>query len=621
MLLEHPSVGGASIKTAEQYLAAGRWRKTERACHELLACRNEPQAAFILGQMHRALRNSTLALEWFGKVIEWSPARADAHFACGELYLISGNPHAAAQSWIAGLEQEPAYLPAHLGLADALLRLGLYDSAEIAARQALVVEPESPSAWERLADATEGAGKIPEAIRALEKYCLLVPESAEVLRRAGLLHARGGDPQRGCNLLARAIKLQPRNAGLHFSYAQVLRTLGEHAEAISHLKLALRFKPHFPEALSNLGMLLRANLLFDEAESCYKKACAQNPSFALAWNNLANLYVETVRHDDAERCYGQAIAVAPEYAEAHTGRAMLRLLKGQFQQGWAEYEWRWHQPGIRQREFTQFLWDGSNLQDRTILLHAEQGAGDTIQFIRYAGLLKAQGARVVVHCPTPLRTLIERMPEVDQVFCGQETTPPFDVHAPLMSLPRLFGTELADIPSAKPYLTPPSHIDTPDALIKAQRLRVGLVWAGNPKHHNDRNRSITPNQLRPLLAIHGVNFFSLQVGAAPPVAGEGESPIVDLAPFLTSYDATAACLAQLDLLITVDTSVAHLAGALGRPVWLMLPVCNDWRWLEHRSDSPWYPSMRIFRQETSRDWAAVLQRIETECRLLVGRKG
>jgi tetratricopeptide (TPR) repeat protein len=617
MLLESLQDVGV-LSEAEQLLVDGKWRKAERLCFEILAQGDQPRAAFVLGQVYVALGQSKRALEYFRKAADWDPQNAPAHFSCAELAQAQGDFQTAAQAWINGLEIDPAHLPAHLGLSGALLSLGLPAAAMIAAKQALLVDAESSEAWKRVAQAAELAGDVSETIQALKKCHLLKPGSADPLRRLAILHQCQGEFEQSQGLLARAIDLEPRNAGLRFEFSQILAKVGSRAAAMRELREALRVQPHFPEALSNLGMLLRADQRLDEAEVAYKKACSQRPNFALAWNNLANLHIERVRLDEAERCYSKAIAIAPDYAEAHTGRAMLRLLKGRFREGWDEYEWRWSQPGQQRREFGCPEWDGSALNGRTILLHAEQGAGDTIQFIRYAKLLKRRGARVVLHCPSSLRPVMEEMPEVDQVVCGKESLPAFDVHAPLMSLPRLFGTDLTNLPGDTPYLTVSGGVNVPEALLTGgDTLRIGLAWAGNPNHHNDRNRSIPSTLLQPLLRIEGARFFSLQLGGEPLVASANGAPLVDLGPFLSSYGVTAACLQRLDLLITVDTSVAHLAGALGRPVWMLVPVCNDWRWLLHRSDSPWYPSMRLFRQRRLGDWSEVLKQIEGECSALV----
>jgi len=605
-----------SLQDAEQFLVEGKWRKAERLCEDVLRHSDQPKAAFLLAQVYMASGQAKRALELFHRVTAREPQNAEAHFLCGELLLAANDPQAAAASWIAGLELDPTHLPAHLGLSRALLDLALHEAAAIAARQALLVDSESVAAWDLLAQAAELSNNHVDAIQALGKCIQLRPKSTAYLCRLANLHQNEGDLEQGQRLFERAIQLDPRSAGLRFEYAQILMKRDVGSAALQQLREAVRLRPHFPEAFSNMGMLLRASRQFQESEAAYKKACAQNPNFALAWNNLANLYIELVRLDEAERCYGKAIAILPDYAEAHTGRAMLRLLRGRFEEGWAEYEWRRRQPGQKRRECTQPEWDGSDLNGRTILLDSEQGAGDTIQFIRYANILKQGGARILLRCPTSLRELMETMQDVDQVICGKDPIPAFDVHVPLMSLPRLCGTNLKNLPSGEPYLSVPTNAVAPEALQKPGALRVGLVWAGNPSHHNDRNRSIPSAFLQALLGLDGIRFFSLQLGGEPLAVSRSGAPVVDLAPSLTSYSVTAACLQHLDLLVTVDTSVAHLAGALGCPVWMMLPACNDWRWLLNHADSPWYPTMRIFRQSKPGDWSTVLKQIEAECERL-----
>jgi hypothetical protein len=295
---------------------------------------------------------------------------------------------------------------------------------------------------------------------------------------------------------------------------------------------------------------------------------------------------------------------------------LISLFQGAFEEGWQEYEWRWKQPGAEGKTLLRPAWDGSAIAGKTILLHSEQGAGDTIQFVRYACLLRQHGAKVLLHCQESLRTLLDGMPELAQVFSGPVPAPEFDVHAPLMSLPRLFGTRVDSIPKAEtPYLLPLPDSMAPQDRASCPNFRVGLVWRGNPSHRNDRNRSLPLELLENLVAIDGAQFFSLQVG---PTSAEQQwlssKAILDLSPGLSDYAATARCLVDLDLLISVDTSVAHLAGALGRPVWTLLPTCNDWRWLQDREDSPWYPSMRLFRQSELRNWRPVADRVASDLR-------
>lgn len=604
------------LRTAKRHLAAGKPRKAEQVCEHILKTEQNAAAAHLLGELYESCGRRADAARWFSRAAEWEAQCAEYQFSYARVMQAQGSMQEAAGAWLAGVENDPSNLTGHLGLADTLISLGLLDAAMIAAKQALLIAPDDANVHERMGHAAERAGSLGEAAEAYRKSLELRPNAPENWLRLASVQRAVGNLAGSSNALRRAVDLRPSDPGYRFHYALVLADLHAFSEAIDQLRKAVSLRPHFPEAWSNLGMWLRAERRFAESESCYKKACAQNPDFALAWNNLANLYVELSQLEQAERCYAKAIACDPNYAEPHTGRAMLRLLSGRFDEGWREYEWRRRQ-NPDPRAYACPEWDGSSLKGRTILLHHEQGAGDTIQFIRYARLLKAQGARVILQCPVALCSLMAAVPELDDVVCGSDSLPGADFHAPLMSLPLLCGTSLENIPAETPYLIPPCA-QIPEVLADARALRVALVWSGNPNHLNDRNRSIDSHTMAKLLGIEGARFFSLQVGHESATEAFPGLPIVDLAPHLLNYLDTANYLQYIDLTITVDTSVAHLAGALGRPVWMLLPRCNDWRWLLNRSDSPWYPSMRIFRQKTLGEWSDVLEEVANECRTLAG---
>jgi tetratricopeptide (TPR) repeat protein len=517
-------------------------------------------------------------------VTDFEPS-VDRHFASAKALQAEGRLAEAAQEWVAGLKIDPRNQSAYLSLADALLELKLFQPASIVCRQALTVAPGDREISHKLAAALRAEGRLESVRDVLQSLC-------------------DGNS---------------RDWGSRFLLAGVLADMGLEEDAIRHLRKAISHQPRFPEALNNLAVLLRAAGETREAEVTLRKALAMRPDYAAAWSNLGNLCVELSRIADAARSYSRAISIDPQYAEAHTNRALISLLQGAFEQGWREYEWRWKQPGAEVRTLPRPEWDGSSIEGKTILLHSEQGAGDTIQFIRYARLLHQQGAKVLVHCQESLRTLLEGMPELAQVFSGPVPAPEFDLHAPLMSLPRLFGTRVDSIPGSTPgetpYLRPLPGSTVPQDLASCSKFRVGLVWRGNPNHRNDRNRSVPLELLQDLAAIEDARFFSLQLGPTPAEDQWLSSRnIFDLSPGLSNYAATARCLAELDLLITVDTSVAHLAGALGRPVWTLLPACNDWRWLQDREDSPWYPSMRLFRQKGLRNWKPVADRVASDLR-------
>ncbi len=317
---------------------------------------------------------------------------------------------------------------------------------------------------------------------------------------------------------------------------------------------------------------------------------------------------------EAIACYRQALERRPEWPEAHLSLGHTLLVEGDFEPGFEEMEWRWRLPGVSLQPFEQPLWAGEPLAGKRILLWAEQGFGDTIQFVRFAAEVKRRGATVLLECQPALARLMRSAPGVDEVVSFGSPLPAFDAHAPLQRLPRILRTTLETIPAEVPYLR------TEAALVKRWRerlapypgLKIALVWSGNPRQASNRSRSLAPELLAPLAAIPGLCWFSLQKEGG--TAGLG----ADLGPELTDFSEAAAALEALDLLIAVDTAVAHLAGALGRPVWVLLSRPTDYRWLMEREDSPWYPTMRLLRQIRAGDWAPVVARLERALRELGG---
>ena len=310
---------------------------------------------------------------------------------------------------------------------------------------------------------------------------------------------------------------------------------------------------------------------------------------------------EIKRLDEAQACFERALKIKPDYAEAHCNWALCRILVGDFDHGWKSNEWRWETAHLRKekRNFVQPLWLGSNeITGKTILLHSEQGFGDTIQFCRYVPLVAERAARVILEVPESLRELMETLTGSAQIVPKGEPLPQFDLHCPLMSLPLAFKTRLESIPCATPYLGAlPSAVKSWNARLgQRRRSRVGLVWSGRPEHKNDHNRSLKLSTLLPLLDCD-VTFISLQREVRPGDAATLKGlDIVHFGGELKNFSDTAAIISNLDVVISVDTSVAHLAGALGTPVWILLPFVPDWRWLLDREDSPWYPTARLFRQ-------------------------
>jgi tetratricopeptide (TPR) repeat protein len=422
----------------------------------------------------------------------------------------------------------------------------------------------------------------------------------------------------------RALKLRPEFAQAWNNRACVLRDLGRPADALASCDEAIALQPDYADAWSN-----RANALSDlnrpqDAQQSYQRALEFAPAFADAWNNLGLTLADLNQHEEALQSYERALSLSPGFAEAHWNASLCLLQLGRLEEGWQKYEWRWKRNRIAasQRIFEQPLWLGDfSIAGKTILLHAEQGLGDTLQFCRYAARVSGLGAKVVLEVPSELMRLLTNLDGVTQLIEQGQPLPSFNCHCPLLSLPLAFKTELASIPGSTPYLFADAQASqrwaeriTRDA--EGGGLRVGLVWAGGSRPHvaelrkNDARRSIALEALRPILEVPHVRFYSLQKG--PAAQQRAQMPdlgqqIVDYTEDLADFADTAALVANLDVVISVDTAVAHLAGALGKPVWILNRFDTCWRWMLEREDSPWYPSARLFRQPLLGDWDSAIE--------------
>jgi tetratricopeptide (TPR) repeat protein len=474
-----------------------------------------------------------------------------------------------------------------------------------------------------LAEHHRSQGRLAEAEALCRQIIEASPSLHEALHLLGVIAHQGGRLDEAIKSIERAVKVAPDVALYHANLGEMLRLAGSPKLAVKEARRALALAPKTPEPLSNLGAALydlgdyeeaiKANLRlvalkrFDEAIASYRRAIALEPDFADAWANLGTTLHHAGEFEEAGAVLRHAIALAPEHANAHCGLGILLLMRGEFGEGLDEYEWRLRSSERTGPRFPVRPWQGESLAGKHIYVQAEQGFGDTLQFVRYLPLLAARGARVSCRMHQELVELMrESLPGINVL--GDRGDPgPHDCDAVLLSLPRLFRTRLETIPAQMPYLRPPA-----DAIARWQKrlaapgaIKVGLVWAGNPKHSNDMRRSLELKALAPLTAVPGTSFVSLQVG--PRAADARKAPAVrDLSKQLTDFTETAAAVAALDLVITVDTSVAHLAGSLGKPVWVLLPWVTDWRWMFEREDNPWYPTMRLFRQKRGESYARII---------------
>ncbi len=421
----------------------------------------------------------------------------------------------------------------------------------------------------------------------------------------------------------RAITLQPGLAPAHMDRGNILQDLGRLAAALAAYDRALALQPGFTAALCNRGTVLHRMGRLDEAIAAFDAALAIDPELIAADFNRATALNDAGRHAEALAGFERTLERYPRLAVAHWNEALCRLRLGDFRPGWKKFEWRWHHAdlGLQPRAFERPVWLGrGEIAGRTLLVHAEQGLGDTIQFCRYVPLLAARGARVILELQRPLVRLLQGLAGVAQIVARGAPLPDFDFHTPLMSLPLAFDTTVDTIPARVPYLHPdPALARAWNAKLPPprSRLRIGLAWSGNPKQPNDYNRSLPLSALRRLTALDA-EFIAVQTDIravdAPQLGVQG---IRSYAEDLGDFAETAALVANLDLVVSACTAPAHLAGALGIPVWIPLAHAADWRWLLAREDSPWYPSARLFRQTSPGNWGPVVDALADQLQLLI----
>jgi Flp pilus assembly protein TadD len=459
-------------------------------------------------------------------------------------------------------------------------------------------------------------GKLGEARREFTEALRLDPGLAEAHNNLGATLERQGRPAEAQAEFAEALRLMPGYADAHTNLGRVLMRQGALEAARAEFAEAVRLKPDHADAHVCLGRVLLDQGQLDEATKGFSEAVRLKPGDAGVHNESGIVLAMQGRLDEAMARFQETLRLEPGYPSAHYNRARLWLQMGRFDQGWPDYEWRWRlgNPALIPWSHPQPQWDGADLPGRTILLHCEQGFGDAIHFIRYAPLVAERCGRVVVVGDARLRRLFRSVAGVAQCVTGDEPLPPVDAHCPLMSLPLAFGTTLETVPRTVPYLqADPREIERWRERLAGGPggLKVGLVWAGASMNQNDRNRSLPLALLAPLARVPGVGFYSLQKGEPARQAKNppGGMSLIDWTEELDDFADTAALIANLDLVISVDTAAAHLAGALGRPTWVLLPAVADWRWLLGREDSPWYPTMRLFRQTTPGQWEDVFRHV------------
>ena len=544
------------------------------------------EALYMLGMLAGQAGNSAQAVEWIDKAIEVNPNYASAYSNRGNALKDLKQNLAAIDSYDKAIAIKPDHVDAYCNRGIALYELEQYQSAVDSFNKAIAINP----------DHTDAHYNRSIALYELKQFHAAIDS---------------------CN---KAIALKPDHADAYYNRGIALYELKQFHAAIDSCNKAIALKPLHAEANHSCGKAFADLKQYQAAIDSYDKAIAIKPDYVDAYDNRGNALNDLKQHKAAIHSYGQALAIKPDAAEVHWNQSLCYLQIGDFENGWAKYEWRWQTKEIEsfknRRNFTQPLWLGVEpLQGKTILLHSEQGLGDTIQFCRYARLVSKLGARVILQVQPPLLTALTSLEGVTELLAMNQKPPASDFHTPLLSLPLAFKTTLDTIPASDSYITsdPPKLAQWRAKLGNAAKPRVGLVWSGNAKHRNDANRSIPLSVFINLLPDN-FQYISLQKELR-----DQDRETLKLHPEILHYEGevddftdTAALCELVDIVISVDTSVAHLAGAMGKPVWILLPFNADWRWLLDRDDSPWYPCAKLYRQEVRDDWKRVFMHLAND---------
>ncbi len=572
---------------------------------------------FLLGTLNLQVKDFDSANMFLSKSIELKPDLVAAHNNLGTVLQEQNRLNEAVVCFNHAIALQPNYADAHYNLGNTLKRQGKLDKAVESYRQAIISRPDYVDAHYNLGNALKEQHKPDKAVESYKRTIMLSPDHAMAHGNLGSVLQELGKRDEAIESYRRSIALKPDYAMAYCNLGSALQESGRLCEAMENYNRAISLKPDYVMAHSNLGSAFQESGDLEEAITNYKKAIMLNPNYVMAHSNLGSALQELGKVEEAITSYDLGIAINPDEAIAHKNKSIALLLTENFKEGWPEYEWRLKTKDHRLRNFLKPRWDGSPLNGKSILVHAEQGFGDTIQFVRYLPMVKAQGARVIFECRQELLRLLKNCDGIDKIIERTfDNEPPvqFDVHIPMLSLPGFFGTTMNSIPSDVPYI-----IADP-VLVDQWRMRfdhddgikIGIVWAGNQTFKNYYNRSCSLLDFAVLGEVPGISFYSLQKG---PASAEISNPpdgmkIINLENCLNDFADTAAVMQNLDLVISTDTAVVHLAGAIGKPVWVLLHSAPDWRWFLERKDCPWYPEMRLFRQSQLNNWTNVLEQVK-----------
>lgn len=606
-----------------------------------------PEAFHDLGLVLWDLGQPQPAIDAYRRAVALKPDFVDACYNLGNLFYAKGNLAEAAIWYAKALEIEPRLAPAHFNLAVIAHRQNDLASAIAGYERAVACQPDYFEALLNLGLARKEAGDFELAAQALERVAAMRLPSVAVLHALGVIRRQQGRLPEAESLSRRAIALEPSHLPARLELVVILDEVGKIEEALTEIQTVAATATRSPEVHSLLGALLKKQKRWKEAEASLRRALELDPGNMPAFTALAELsvqrgdldssaayceaaaqanpndpsalfYLAIVRYAQsrttaAAQNFAEVLRLDPRHELARLNLGLCQLRLGDYQSGFANYEARWKTPNAdgTPRQPLRRPWKGESLLGKTLLLRSEQGFGDSIQFVRFAATVARQGARVLLECQPQVAALLATAKGIDQVIPKGQPLPPFDLESTLMSLPRILDITLETLPKQAAYLSAPNSAARIIAPAKAGQLNVGLVWAGNPRHVNDASRSLRLAEFTRWFALPTINFHSLQTGPAIRQLDDlpSREKINNLSGQLVDFSATARVIESLDLIISVDTAVAHLAGAMGKPIWLLVSFSNDWRWGEGTEVSPWYPTMRIFRQPKLGNWSEPIAQI------------
>ena len=630
----------ANFENAYQYYQQNNLVEAERICRLILEEKPQDfQVLHLLAVLENLAGRNDIAIQLLNQVINLNPGFTKAYSNLAKLMKKEGRLEEAIAHYQKAISLEPNNSSNYSNLGFIFLEKGQIESAIINSEKSIEINPNNSQGNFNLGFAWAEKGDLSKASTYYQKAINLQPDYAQAHNNLGLIFQEKGNLSKASNYYQQALEINPNYAEAWCNLGVVLRKQGQIELAIEYFRKSLELNPDYAQAYNNLGFVFQEKGNLSKASNYYQQALEINPNYAEAWCNLGvvlrkqgqiELAIEYFRkslelnpdyamtHNSlgvtfeeegnftaSIASYQKALELEPNFPEVHLNLSLVWLLLGDLKLGFQEYNWRWQASKALFLIQPEKLWDGSNLEGKKILIYAEQGYGDTIQFIRYIPLVKKQGARITLACQKPLVRLLEKIPEIEQ--CLEEIVNlTFDVNAPLLELPRIFGTTLDNIPPPIKNLNIPEipsiKLESPER----NYLKVGIVWMTNQDSPTAVKRSCKLMNFQYLLDVAGVSFYSLQKEPGVDLKLLKTLPILDLSSQLNDFADTAGIITKLDLVITVDTAVAHLAGTLGKPVWILLPFVPDWRWMLDRNDSPWYPTARLFRQPKRGDWNSVL---------------